>query len=51
FSKIDLRGADNLLIIKEGDEHLTGFGTKYGSYEELVMPFGLTNSPASFQNI
>ncbi|MBW0583908.1 hypothetical protein O181_123623, partial [Austropuccinia psidii MF-1] len=51
FSKIDLRGAYNLLRIKEGDEHLTCFKTKYGSYEYLVMPFGLTNGPASFQNL
>ncbi|MBW0533481.1 hypothetical protein O181_073196 [Austropuccinia psidii MF-1] len=51
FSKIDLRGAYNLLIIKEGDEHLTCFRTQYGSYEYLVMPFGLTNAPASFQNL
>ncbi|MBW0483047.1 hypothetical protein O181_022762 [Austropuccinia psidii MF-1] len=48
FFKIDLRGAYNLLRIKEGDEHLTAFRTKYGSYEYLVMPFGLTNAPASF---
>ncbi|MBW0559418.1 hypothetical protein O181_099133 [Austropuccinia psidii MF-1] len=48
FSKIDLCGAYNLLRIKEGDEHLTCFRTKYGSYEYLVMPFGLTNAPASF---
>ncbi|MBW0496705.1 hypothetical protein O181_036420 [Austropuccinia psidii MF-1] len=51
FSKIDLHGAYNLLRIKEGDEHLTCFRTKYGSYEYLVMPFGLTNAPASFQNL
>ncbi|MBW0465084.1 hypothetical protein O181_004799 [Austropuccinia psidii MF-1] len=50
FSRIDLRGAYRLLRIKEGDEHLTAFRTKYGSYEYLVMPFGLTNAPASFQN-
>ncbi|MBW0583863.1 hypothetical protein O181_123578 [Austropuccinia psidii MF-1] len=31
FSNIDLCGAYNLLRIKEGDEHLTAFGTKYGS--------------------
>ncbi|MBW0544966.1 hypothetical protein O181_084681, partial [Austropuccinia psidii MF-1] len=35
FCKIDLRGAYNLLRIKEGDEHLTAFRTKYGSYEYL----------------
>ncbi|MBW0552437.1 hypothetical protein O181_092152 [Austropuccinia psidii MF-1] len=51
FSKIDLRGAYNLLRIKEGDEQLTAFRAKYGSYEKLVMPFGLTNAPASFQNL
>ncbi|MBW0477094.1 hypothetical protein O181_016809 [Austropuccinia psidii MF-1] len=49
FSKIDLHCAYNLLRIKEGDEHLTAFRTKYGSYDSLVMPFGLTNAPASFQ--
>ncbi|MBW0547447.1 hypothetical protein O181_087162 [Austropuccinia psidii MF-1] len=51
FSKIDLHGSYNLLRIKEGDEHLTAFRPKYGSYEYLVMPFGLTNAPASFQNL
>ncbi|MBW0553632.1 hypothetical protein O181_093347 [Austropuccinia psidii MF-1] len=51
FSKIDLRGAYNLLGVKEGDGHLTAFKTKYGSYEYFVMPFGLTNAPASFQSL
>ncbi|MBW0574257.1 hypothetical protein O181_113972 [Austropuccinia psidii MF-1] len=49
FSNIDLRGAYNLLRIKEGDEHLKCFRTKYSSFKYLVMPFGLTNAPASFQ--
>ncbi|MBW0589254.1 hypothetical protein O181_128969 [Austropuccinia psidii MF-1] len=51
FSKIDLRGAYNLLRIKEGDEYLTAFRTKYGSYEYLLMQFALTNAPPSFQNL
>ncbi|MBW0557241.1 hypothetical protein O181_096956 [Austropuccinia psidii MF-1] len=51
FSKIDLHGAYKLLRIKNGDEHLTAFRTKYGSFENLVMPFGLTNAPASFKNL
>ncbi|MBW0540095.1 hypothetical protein O181_079810 [Austropuccinia psidii MF-1] len=51
FSKIDLRGASNHLRIKEGDEHLTAFRAKYGSYEHLIMPFSLTDAPASFQNL
>ncbi|MBW0478750.1 hypothetical protein O181_018465 [Austropuccinia psidii MF-1] len=51
FSKIDLPGGYNLLRIKEGDENLTAFRTKYGKHEYLVMLFGLTNAPASFQNI
>ncbi|MBW0549445.1 hypothetical protein O181_089160 [Austropuccinia psidii MF-1] len=51
FSKIDLCGAYSLRRIKEGDEHLTAFRNKYGSYEYLFMPFGLTDAPASFQNL
>ncbi|MBW0555601.1 hypothetical protein O181_095316 [Austropuccinia psidii MF-1] len=37
FSKIDLCGAFNLLRIKEGDEHLTAFRTKYGSYSPFIF--------------
>ncbi|MBW0472489.1 hypothetical protein O181_012204 [Austropuccinia psidii MF-1] len=51
FSKIDLCDAYKQLRIKEGDEHLTAFGTNYGSYEYLVMSFGPTNAPSSFRNI
>ncbi|MBW0480216.1 hypothetical protein O181_019931 [Austropuccinia psidii MF-1] len=51
FSKIDIRGAYNLLRIKERDEHLIAIRTKYGRSEYLVMPFDLTNAPASFQNL
>lgn len=51
FTKIDLRGAYNLLRIAEGEEWKTAFRTRYGLFEYKVMPFGLTNAPASFQHL
>ncbi|MBW0543453.1 hypothetical protein O181_083168 [Austropuccinia psidii MF-1] len=51
FSKIYLHGAYNLLRIKEGDEYLASFRTKYSSYEYFVMPLRLTNAAAYLQNL
>jgi len=48
FTKIDLRGAYNLVRIAEGEEWKTAFRTRYSHFEYLVMPFRLTNAPASF---
>jgi hypothetical protein len=50
YTKLDIRGAYNLVRMAEGEEWKMVFRTCYGLFELLVMPFGLTNAPASFQH-
>lgn len=51
FTKLDLRGAYNLIRIKPEDEWKTAFRCRYGHFQYRVMPFGLANAPASFQAV
>jgi hypothetical protein len=44
-----VRGAYNLVRVKEGDEHKLAFLTRYGLFEPRVMQFGTTNAPADCQ--
>ena len=49
FIALNIRGAFNLVRMREGEEWKTAFQTRYGHYKYTVMPFGLTNAPATFQ--
>jgi len=49
FTKLDIRGAYNLIRMRAGEEWKTAFRTRYRLFESLVIPFGLTNTPATFQ--
>jgi hypothetical protein len=51
FTKLDIRGAYNLIRMAEGEEWKTAFCTRYGLFESLVIPFGLTNAPAILHRV
>ena len=48
FTKLDIISAFNRLRIREGDEELIAFRTRFRLFEYLVIPFSLYNRPASF---
>jgi hypothetical protein len=50
FTKLDIRGAYNLVWMAKGEEWKTTFRTCYGLFKSLVMLFGLTNAPTRFQH-
>jgi hypothetical protein len=49
FTRLDIVAAFNNMRIREGDEYMTAFITRYGLYQYKVLPFGLCNGPASWQ--
>lgn len=48
FTKLDLKGAFNLIRIKAREEEKTVFRTRYRHYEYTVMLMGLINTPLVF---
>ena len=50
FTKLDIISAFNRLRIREGDEELIAFRTRFRLFEYLVIPFSLYNRLASFQH-
>ena len=51
FTKLDIRGAYNLIRIIKGYEQKTAFRTRYGSYEYIIILFGFTNIPALYYKL
>ena len=49
FTKLDVTAAFHRIRVKEGDEWLTAFKTRFGLFQWNVAPFGFVNSPAAFQ--
>lgn len=49
FTKLDLRSAKNLTLIRKGDEWKMVFVTPLGHNGYLVMLYGLANASSVFQ--
>ena len=49
YTKLDVVVVFNRVRVREGDEWITAFITRYELFEYLVIPFGLANTPATFQ--
>ncbi|CEP16232.1 hypothetical protein [Parasitella parasitica] len=49
YTKLDMRGAYNLVRIFSEDEWKTAWRCRYGSFNYRVMPFGLNSAPGTFQ--
>jgi hypothetical protein len=50
-TKIDLRGAYNLVRIQEGNKWKMIFKTLYGHSKSVVMPFGFITMLSIFQHL
>jgi len=48
FSKLNIISTFNRLRVKEGDEELIIFYTRFGLFEYLIILFRLYNNPTSF---
>ena len=51
YTALDIKGAFNLIRIRDEDVWKTAYSTQFGHYETLVMPYGLTNAPAILQQM